>query len=58
MSHCLFMKGITMNAKKKPIKSLIKCSNSQRPLEVLPGNWGGGVRPVAGNPYPISDQNM
>ena len=25
---------------------------------VLLGNLGGGVRPAAGNPYPISDQNM
>ena len=25
---------------------------------VLPENLSGGVRPAAGNPYPISDQNM
>jgi len=25
---------------------------------VLPENLGGGVRRTAGNPYPLSDQNM
>ena len=28
------------------------------PGGVLPGHLGGGVRPAAGNPNPISDQNM
>ena len=33
-------------------------SVGQNPGGVLPRNLGGGVRPAAGNPYPISDQNM